>query len=365
MSDVSIVIPVYNEIKFIQKTLESVVDEADEVIISDNASTDGTSDICRNFANKYPEINYIRHNENKGAMFNLNYCTNKSTRKYTRIVGGHDIISKGSTGHLCKLLDDNPDAVMAYSKYCIELNDDYTYNNFLYMYQNWIQKLSSDSPFDRVEGMTSIHCYIYYSVYKTELLKQASIPKIARNYTTDIGMMSNLASMGKFITDELSVYYWMNPRPREDFLKESMRTSKTITNNKIQEPFFWQFIIACEQYDLAKQMQKVDSAPEDFLVKIKNNKLLEYSSLPVPEQPDIILSEIQDEKLEVAKELYHIFFEQSKKIEGLKKIEELKKTKELKKAKFNNNIVIKMIKYLMPYGAYKLYQLLKASPRKV
>jgi glycosyltransferase involved in cell wall biosynthesis len=60
MIKTSLVIPVYNEIRFIERTLQSVVGEADEILVCDNASNDGTSEVCIQFSNKYSEIRYVR-----------------------------------------------------------------------------------------------------------------------------------------------------------------------------------------------------------------------------------------------------------------------------------------------------------------
>ena len=77
MAKTSILMPVYNEVNFIRRTLESVVGEADEIIISDNCSTDGTSEICREFAEKYPEIKYFRQEKNIGSAGNFKFLYKK------------------------------------------------------------------------------------------------------------------------------------------------------------------------------------------------------------------------------------------------------------------------------------------------
>ncbi len=69
-SKLSVIIPVYNEVKTIKKILE-LVDGADvgmekEVIIVDDCSTDGTRDILRGLEGKY-RICYQDENKGKGA----------------------------------------------------------------------------------------------------------------------------------------------------------------------------------------------------------------------------------------------------------------------------------------------------------
>jgi glycosyltransferase involved in cell wall biosynthesis len=62
-ANVSIGLPVYNGGKFIRKRLESILSQTYtnfELTISDNASTDSTSEICKEFEKKDDRIKYIR-----------------------------------------------------------------------------------------------------------------------------------------------------------------------------------------------------------------------------------------------------------------------------------------------------------------
>jgi Glycosyltransferases involved in cell wall biogenesis len=112
---VTAVIPVYNEERFLRQCLESVVDQVDCVILGDNASTDGTEAICREFAEKYPHINYFRNEQNLGSAKNFALCYEKVQTEFMFHTGGHDLILPGYIGKLKKCLENNPDAVVAFS----------------------------------------------------------------------------------------------------------------------------------------------------------------------------------------------------------------------------------------------------------
>lgn len=64
----SIVMPVYNERHTIEEILRRVhaVGLADEIIIVDDGSTDGTREILDDLVAKYPAINLILHERNQG-----------------------------------------------------------------------------------------------------------------------------------------------------------------------------------------------------------------------------------------------------------------------------------------------------------
>ena len=65
----SIIIPVYNEKKTIQTIIEKVIrfkELEKEVIVVDDCSTDGTSEILQLLSKKYSEIRYLKNEKNLG-----------------------------------------------------------------------------------------------------------------------------------------------------------------------------------------------------------------------------------------------------------------------------------------------------------
>ncbi|MFC4800021.1 glycosyltransferase family 2 protein [Neobacillus sp. GCM10023253] len=72
---VSIGLPVYNGEKYIAEAIESLLSQEYtniEIIISDNASTDTTPQICQQYQQKDPRIHYFRNDTNIGAAKNFN-----------------------------------------------------------------------------------------------------------------------------------------------------------------------------------------------------------------------------------------------------------------------------------------------------
>lgn len=68
---VSIIVPVYNVIDYLQKCLDSLVQQTiqdKEIIIIDDGSTDGSGEFVDTYASKYPEMIKVIHKENGGLM---------------------------------------------------------------------------------------------------------------------------------------------------------------------------------------------------------------------------------------------------------------------------------------------------------
>jgi glycosyltransferase involved in cell wall biosynthesis len=91
---VSLGLPVYNGQRFVAQMLDSVCSQtfADfELVISDNASTDATEEICRDFARKDSRITYTRSAENRGAAWNHNNVIHLSGGEFFKWIADDDI----------------------------------------------------------------------------------------------------------------------------------------------------------------------------------------------------------------------------------------------------------------------------------
>lgn len=77
LPSISLLIPAYNEEKRIAKTIDSILEQNYpkkklEIIVIDDASTDRTADVAREYAKKYPNIRLLRHKKNRKKAFALN-----------------------------------------------------------------------------------------------------------------------------------------------------------------------------------------------------------------------------------------------------------------------------------------------------
>ena len=91
---VSIGLPVYNGQRFLQQTFDSLLVQsfADfELIISDNASTDATQDICRAYAVHDHRVHYYRNATNIGIGRNFNRVFELSQGDYFKWASADDI----------------------------------------------------------------------------------------------------------------------------------------------------------------------------------------------------------------------------------------------------------------------------------
>jgi glycosyltransferase involved in cell wall biosynthesis len=117
---VSVGLPVYNGDKYLAIAIESILAQTFqdfELIISDNASTDGTREICESFVKRDSRVRYTRHPINRGAGFNYNFVFNQARGEYFKWLAHDDFVAPGYLTACLELLNAEPSIVLAYTYY--------------------------------------------------------------------------------------------------------------------------------------------------------------------------------------------------------------------------------------------------------
>ena len=116
---VSIGLPVYNGERFLRQALDSMLSQsyADfELIISDNASTDSTEQICLSYMERDRRIRYHRNEKNIGAARNFNRVFHLATGRYFKWAACDDICAPEFVAQCVDVLDRDPEVVVCFSK---------------------------------------------------------------------------------------------------------------------------------------------------------------------------------------------------------------------------------------------------------
>lgn len=101
----SVGVPVYNGESTVRNALDSLLAQTFtdfEIIISDNASTDSTPEICREYAAKDARIRYIRQPHNLGAAKNFDFLVREARGEFF-MWAAHD--DTRLPDHIKKLMD--------------------------------------------------------------------------------------------------------------------------------------------------------------------------------------------------------------------------------------------------------------------
>jgi Glycosyltransferases involved in cell wall biogenesis len=116
---VSVLIPCYNQARFLPQAIESVLSQTGvdwELLISDDASTDGSADIIRDYAARDSRIRFHLQSPNLGMAANWNWCLHHASGDYAKFLFGDDYHTSNDTlATLADALDRDPRVVLATS----------------------------------------------------------------------------------------------------------------------------------------------------------------------------------------------------------------------------------------------------------
>lgn len=99
MKKLGIVLLTYNRCHYVVEAINVLIpqliknSDSAYLLICDNASTDGTDRYIKPLVEKYPEIEYVRHDKNMGARANFIYGINNVDAEYVHLHGDDDLCS--------------------------------------------------------------------------------------------------------------------------------------------------------------------------------------------------------------------------------------------------------------------------------
>ncbi len=130
---ISIGLPVYNGGEFLIRTLDDFLAQTYgdfELIISDNASTDQTEQICREVAARDARIHYVRQAHNIGGAPNHNVTYELARGDYFKWTGHDDWHAPTYLERCIEPLEQQPDVTLSYPKTIVIDEQDMVLQNY-------------------------------------------------------------------------------------------------------------------------------------------------------------------------------------------------------------------------------------------
>lgn len=126
----SFCIPTYNRSEFLKKNLEILVSQikelsmenAIEICISDNASTDFTQTICENIKQTNPDINFLyqRNSSNEGPDRNFIKAMNLAHGEFSILFGDDDYLINGALKTILEIIKHPNISIFLFNRKCID-----------------------------------------------------------------------------------------------------------------------------------------------------------------------------------------------------------------------------------------------------
>ena len=216
---VTIGLMVYNEGRFIQETIDSLLAqdyENLEIVCCDNCSTDNSGDICRTVADADDRVRYVRHDQNIGAPANSIYALNQAQGDYFMWAAGHDIWAPDLVSKCVAELEKRPGAAIAYGA------------------STWIdvdgKELEKEAGWYDTRGLDPMLRFFFafwgnphpiLGVIRTRYLLE--IPRIFTCIGADQILLTELALQGDFIHVQDTSWCRRQPRTEENYQEKLRR----------------------------------------------------------------------------------------------------------------------------------------------
>jgi glycosyltransferase involved in cell wall biosynthesis len=238
---VSIGMPVYNAEALIGQALDRLLMQTFsdfELIISDNASTDGTWAICEAYARKDSRIRLYRNEYNRGSTYNFNHVLELSQGEYFMWAAHDDRWEPEFLEKCVDGLDTHLEAVLAFTG--ILLSREYVGENSVIPLH--FQKQAS-------EGWRRIGTFlrhpepknpIFYGLYRRRLLEQ---PRgLTKGIRSDTLWLSKCALEGTFVQLEPVLFTYYYDKKRDIRSRLQLFSGKTKPSILDQLKVDWSFI---------------------------------------------------------------------------------------------------------------------------
>ena len=199
---VTVGIPVFNGERFIRGAIESVLAQTFtnyELLISDNASEDGTAAICGEYAARDSRIKFVQQEKNKGAFWNLKFVTERATGRLLVWLAHDDTLHKRYLEECVAYMDRNPGTVVVSGDFrIVDESGNQVDMEILQTIREGIPWEQRCSQFFRYPIFSNVF-YAFYGMIRTDdcrtALRGVKVPKYMSQI--ELPVLARLATVGK------------------------------------------------------------------------------------------------------------------------------------------------------------------------
>lgn len=217
---VSLGMPVYNGADCIEPALDSILEQTFtdfELIITDNASTDGTEAICQRYASRDPRVRYHRNDENLGAARNFNRTFELSSGKYFKWAAHDDIMAPTYLERCVGVLDHSPESVVL----CFPQRLLMTYGGKIIGPDPKVRWVEAGRPYDRISFARLMRVPgLLYPILVFGLMRARALRKtrlIGPYNHADLVLVAEMRLIGEFREISEPLFYTRLPQVTPEY----------------------------------------------------------------------------------------------------------------------------------------------------
>lgn len=214
---VSIGMPVYNGATFLRKSLKTLLSQTEsdfELVVSDNGSSDGSTEILLSAAATDKRIRYFRHEKSLRAYDNFHFVLSKARAPYFMWAACDDNWDPDFIEKLAQALDSTPDPVMAFG----DVNT-VTPTNSVGVIVPFDFATTGLTVKQRLSKLAPLQCYYFYGLWRTWAIRKAPYSYCA--WWPDLPLMLAASMLGPFLyVPKVKFHYYEVPKSNLRRVKE-------------------------------------------------------------------------------------------------------------------------------------------------
>lgn len=203
----SVIVPVHNTADYLEECIESILGQSVDVelILVDDASTDGSSLICSRYATNCPEKVSVITTSGVGVSEARNCGIRAAKGDYICFADSDDILINGALAHLVAILDSHTDCGIAVGQFTQSKNSAKK--------EVKIRVLTAvDAISDTLYQKTLTHPSAWAKLYRRDIFKDIELFVAGRRYE-DLEIFPRLYMAAKMVAvTDMTVYYY-RPNP--------------------------------------------------------------------------------------------------------------------------------------------------------
>lgn len=220
----------YNRLDSLKEALDGIRSQTYErldILIADNASTDGTERYCRQLAEEDPRIRYYRHEKNIGPEANFRFALESAEGRYFMWHADDDILEPAFIKKAVDLLETDPETVSCCCDYRFIDEEGVVTRNWtlehLYPGHPWTE---GQTDFFRHPGRSVM---AIYGLHRTNVVQEVGHPG-ANTFRSILSgheapFLARLASRGRIVALPEPLFNYREHLTKKDSLAHSISDS--------------------------------------------------------------------------------------------------------------------------------------------
>ncbi len=252
---VSIGVPVYNGARYLRNALDSILAQTYrdfELVISDNASTDETEAICREYAERDSRVRYYRSPKNRGITWNFREVVQRCRGEVFMWLACDDVLAPEYVERCLQALQRDASVVLCYSA-CCEINE----GGIKTTHNEVPGRLSHPRAHIRFRDLIRMShmCEPIFGLIRSDILKRTSVHGDFPD--SDRCVLAELALYGPFqrISEALFFHREHLGRATRQYASRQERVASIHPERQVRFVFphfrqFWEYLLAVHRTPL-------------------------------------------------------------------------------------------------------------------